>query len=334
VTDVEDDTGRRLKLAANLLDPTFLLLYCDNYWPMQMKRMWEHFQQADAPAMITIYRNSDGYTKNSVRVNDDGYVAEYDKTARAPALQGVEISYAILRNSVVDRIPDGNVNLEATVYPALVKSKELLAYVTEHRYYSIGSLARLPLTEMFFSNRPTIFLDRDGVLNSKPPRAEYVTQWEEFHWLPGAKDALRLLNHAGYRVIIISNQAGIARGLMTSEDLTALHRSMHKEVQESGGRIDAIYYCPHGWDEACDCRKPKPALLFQAQRDFNLNLSRVVFIGDDERDLQAAAAAGCQGVSISGNTSLLDVVQHVLRHSSEPGNERLPLSEIAPTYRG
>jgi histidinol-phosphate phosphatase family protein len=338
VTDVHDDTGRRLKLAAHLLDPTFLLLYCDNYWPMQMEKMWERFRKADAPAMITIYRNTDGYTKNSIKMDDAGYVVEYDKTGCAPGLQGVEISYAIMRKSVVDLISDDNVNLEATVYPTLASRKQLLGYATEHRYYSIGSLARLPLTQMFFSNRPTIFLDRDGVLNKKPRRAEYVAQWEEFRWLPGAKEALRLLNQAGYRVIIISNQAGVARGAMTCEALAVLHRQMYAEVQDSGGRIDAIYYCPHGWDAGCECRKPKPGLLFQAQRDFNLNLSRVLFVGDDERDLQAAAAAGCQGVSISGDAGLLDVVTQVLRYGLEPeqkanaldGQQRMPTETVAP----
>jgi D-glycero-D-manno-heptose 1,7-bisphosphate phosphatase len=101
------------------------------------------------------------------------------------------------------------------LYTPLAQRRQLLAYVTDHRYYSVGALHRLPLTETFFERKPTVILDRDGVLNRKPPRAQYVRTWDEFQWLPGAKEALRLLHEAGCRVIVVSNQAGIGRGEMT-----------------------------------------------------------------------------------------------------------------------
>lgn len=309
VTAVEDETGRRVKLAEACLDPCFLLMYCDNYWPIQMDKMWQRFAAANVPMMITIYGNTDGYTKNSIRVDQDGYVVVYDKSGTSPDLQGVEISYAIMRKSVVGLLPNENVLLETTVYPLLAKQRQLLAYVTHHRYYSVGSHRRLPLTEAFFARRPTVILDRDGVLNRRPPQAQYVRTWDEFHWLPGAKEALRLLKEAGYRVIVVSNQAGIARGALTDALLTDIHASMKKDAAEAGGCIEAIYYCPHGWDEGCDCRKPKPGMLFQAQREYNLDLSRTVFIGDDERDAQAADAAGCSSVLVSEGKSLLDITR-------------------------
>ncbi len=96
ISAVDDETGRRLKLAESLLDPSFLLLYCDNYWPMQMEKMWPRFIASGAPAMITVYTNKDGYTRSSVRVGPDGYVEVYDKTCATPGLQGVEISYALV----------------------------------------------------------------------------------------------------------------------------------------------------------------------------------------------------------------------------------------------
>src|SRR5439155_13854238 len=127
----------------------------------------------------------------------------------------------------------------------------------------------------------------------------------------GARAALRLLRQAGYLVIVVSNQAGIARGAMTDSDLDRIHDRMKAEAAAAGGRIDAVYHCPHNWDEGCECRKPKPGMLFSAQRDFNLDLSRTPFIGDDERDAQAADAGGCPSVLVSEQKSLLDVVREL-----------------------
>jgi histidinol-phosphate phosphatase family protein len=313
VTPVEDETGRRIKRAEPLLDEYFLLLYCDNYWPMRMDKMWQRFLDAKSPAMLTIYSNKDGYTKNALRLGAEDFVAVYDKTHRTPDLKGVEISYGIFKKELLSLLPDANVSFEEVIYPLLAKERKLAAYVTDHRYYSVGSLQRLPLTEAFLARRPAVILDRDGVLNRKPPRANYVRRWEEFEWLPGAKEALVLLRTADFRVVVVSNQAGVARGAMTETDLLDIHRRMVRETVLEGGRIDAIYYCPHNWDEGCECRKPKPGMLFQAQRDFNLDLSRTPFIGDDERDAEAADAAGSPSLLVSERTTLLDVVRELTK---------------------
>ena len=308
ITAVEDKTGRRLKLAEQKIEDIFLLLYCDNYWPMPMEKMWRRYLEANAPMMVTVYSNKDNYTKSVLRVDEAGFVTAYDKTRKTPDLQGTEISYAIMRRELVAGLPDGNIGLEETLFPSLIPRRQLAAFVTHHRYYSVGDTFRLPITEAFLARRPAIILDRDGVLNEKAPRANYVRNWGEFKWLPGACESLRLLKEAGFRVIVVSNQAGIGRGVMSEDDLFDIHRRMVKEAEEAGGRIDAIYYCPHDWDEGCDCRKPKPGMLFQAQHDFNLDLSRTVFIGDDERDGQAAEAAGCLSALVSGEKTLLKIV--------------------------
>lgn len=308
VTDVEDKTGRRLKLAEQKVEDIFFLLYCDNYWPMPMEKMWCRYLEANVPMMVTVYSNKDNYTKSVLRVDEGGFVVAYDKTRKTPDLQGTEISYAIMRKELVAGLPDGNIGLEETLFPSLIPQRQLAAFVTHHRYYSVGDTFRLPITEAFLARHPAIILDRDGVLNEKAPRAHYVRNWGEFKWLPGARESLRMLNEAGFRVIIVSNQAGINRGAMSENDLFEIHRRMTKEAEEAGGRIDAIYYCPHDWEEGCECRKPKPGMLFQAQHDFNLDLSRTLFIGDDERDGQAAEAAGCLSALVSGEKTLLKIV--------------------------
>ena len=317
----DDETARRLKLAEWLIDDYFLLLYCDNYWPMCIDRMWRRFLAAGAPAMITVYTNKDGYTRNSVRVDDDGYVAVYDKSCTSPGLQGVEISYALIDKAVLKLLPDANMSVEEALYSRLARDRQLAAYVSDHRYYSVGALHRLPLTEAFFGRRPTVILDRDGVLNNRPPQGAYVRRWSEFKWLPGALEALRLLNQSGYRVAIVSNQAGIGRGLMTETDLQDIHTRMSAEAEAAGGRIEQIYYCPHDWNHGCECRKPKPGMLFQAQRDLNLDLSRTMFFGDDERDGEAADNAGCVFVRVSEEKSLIESVRDLLRTQTAEGME-------------
>ena len=312
VTPVEDETGRRLRDAASRLDDCFLLMYCDNYWPMQMDRMWRRFVGVDAPAMVTVYRNADRYTTDCVRVDEDGYVTVYDKSRTTLGLQGVEIGYAIVIRPVLGLLSSENISFEAAVYPTLAARRELLAFVTEHRYYSIGSPQRLPLTQTFLARRPTVLLDRDGVLNTRPPQAHYVRSWDEFEWLPGAKEALRMLREAGYRAIVVSNQPGIARGAMTQAAVEDIHQRMKREAADAGGLIEAVYYCPHNWHDGCACRKPRPGLLFQAQRDHSLDLTTTPFIGDDERDAEAADAAGCPPVLLPPGGTLLDAVRELL----------------------
>jgi len=319
ISAVEDDTGRRLKLAASHLDPTFFLVYCDNYWPMSFARMWERYLATRASAMLTVYENRDHYTKDNVQLNGKGRIVRYDKDRTQPGLSGVEIGYAVLRRSVVEALPDSNCCFERVVYPRLAAQQKLWAFVTGHRYYSVSSPERLALTEEFLTRRPAVILDRDGVLNKRPPRAEYVRSWADWEWLPGARESLRLFHEAGVRVMVVSNQAGIARGAMTEADVAAIHAQMQREAQEAGGRIDAIYYCPHGWDDGCACRKPNPGLLFQAQRDFHLDLSRTPFFGDDERDGQAAEAAGCPWLLVSEERPLLEITKQVLNGGIEQG---------------
>jgi histidinol-phosphate phosphatase family protein len=312
VTAADDLTSHRVQVAADAIDPCFLLVYCDNYWPMCFDRMWDRFSTSGLPAMVTIYSNNDKYSRDSVRVGKDGLIDTFDRSRTTPGLQGVEISYAILDKSVLDLLPGEQALFEDAVYPELTRRRQLLAYVTDHRYYSVGSLERLALTDTFFARRPTVLLDRDGVLNRRPARAQYVRSREEFDWLSGSREALRMLTEAGFQTIVVTNQPGIARQMMTEGQLTELHEWMKGEVLDAGGRIDAIYYCPHGWDDGCACRKPKPGLLFQAQRDFHLDLTRTLFVGDDERDGQAASVAGAPFEMVTADRPLADVVTRLL----------------------
>jgi D-glycero-D-manno-heptose 1,7-bisphosphate phosphatase len=148
--------------------------------------------------------------------------------------------------------------------------------------------------------RPAAFLDRDGVLNRD---TGYVWRPEDFEWLPGAKAAIKLLNQAGYLVVVITNQSGVARGLYGEEDVQRLHRWMNQELGRTGAHIDAFYYCPHHPSEGrapyrrrCDCRKPAPGMLRQAMREHPIDRDASFMVGDKDIDLEAAAAAGVRGI--------------------------------------
>ena len=143
-----------------------------------------------------------------------------------------------------------------------------------------------------------VFLDRDGVINRKRPEGSYVTSWEAFEFLPGALDALALLSKAEVPVIIVTNQRGIARGRMTAADLDAIHTRLRAAVSAAGGRLDAIYYCPH--EGPCRCRKPEPGMFEDAAADFGLRLDETVVIGDQPSDLEAARRIGALGVRVAG----------------------------------
>ena len=317
ITDVDDDTGLRIVKAKKLIDPIFMLLYCDNYWPIDFEKMWEKYTKSNAMALVTVYKNNDNYTKNNLRIGDEDLIEVYDKTRNEPNLKGVDIGFFILRNELIDLIPEGNFNFEKIIIPKLIIDRQIIAYPTEHRYYSVGSHERLKLTEEFLENRKFIILDRDGVINKKAPKSTYVTKWLEWEWIKGSKEAIVKLKKAGFKIIIVTNQAGIARGIMTSADLELIHTKMILELKEFGGGIDKIYYCPHSWNDNCECRKPKPGMLFEAQREFHLNLNNTWFVGDDERDELAGKAAGMKTFLINGDNGLLNFVNTQILDSVE-----------------
>ena len=141
-----------------------------------------------------------------------------------------------------------------------------------------------------------VILDRDGVINQDSP--SYIKSPEEWKPIPGSLEAIALLNQAGYRVLVATNQSGVGRGLFEMATLNAIHDKMHRALGLVGGRVDGIFYCPHAQDAGCDCRKPKPGLLEEISRRFGVSLEGVPFIGDSLRDLQAATAVGAQPVLV------------------------------------
>jgi D-glycero-D-manno-heptose 1,7-bisphosphate phosphatase len=154
-----------------------------------------------------------------------------------------------------------------------------------------------------------VFLDRDGVINAKAPEGEYVTSWAEFEFEPGALDGLRLLGTLGVPVVVVTNQRGIARGQLTEGELADIHDRMCSEVSRVGGRIDAVYHCPH--EGGCECRKPATALFRTAADGLGIALADSAVVGDRASDMEAAAAIGALRILVAGNQEPMPPVDHV-----------------------
>ena len=150
--------------------------------------------------------------------------------------------------------------------------------------------------------RPAVFLDRDGTINLD---AGYIERFERFELYPFAIDAIRLFTQAGYLVVVLTNQAGVAHGMYGEDWVATLEQHLKDRAREGGGRIDGHYYCPHSPDAAvpayrtdCDCRKPKPGMALRAARELGIDLPRSVVIGDRWRDMAVANAIGCRGILV------------------------------------
>ena len=164
-------------------------------------------------------------------------------------------------------------------------------------------------------DRGDVFLDRDGVINEKMPEGKYVGSLSDFRMLPGVVESIARLHRVGIRVIVVSNQRGIALGYYRDADVVAIHQELQAKVQAAGGQIDAFYFCPHDKNE-CDCRKPKVGMFEQAKREFAaISGERSVMVGDSLSDMEFGAAAGMATIFVRGS-----------EHTRKPGADRAAMA--------
>ncbi|WP_294154223.1 HAD family hydrolase [uncultured Selenomonas sp.] len=171
--------------------------------------------------------------------------------------------------------------------------------------------------------RKAVFFDRDGTLNVD---VHYLHRPEDFEWLPGAREAIKYVNDAGFLAIVITNQSGVARGYFPESDVLRVYDWMNEDLESLGAHLDALYYCPHHphgsvpeYTKDCTCRKPKPGLVLQAIEEHHIDPAASVLIGDGDRDVECAERAGVRGVKYEGG-SLLEVVKRALHLFSIPSN--------------
>ena len=156
-----------------------------------------------------------------------------------------------------------------------------------------------------------IFLDRDGVINKE--RKDYVKSVEEFQIIDNIPKVIKILKEKGFVVIVITNQSAINRGLVTIETLNEIHNHLQKILKDNNTSIDDFYFCPHIPDENCQCRKPNPGMLIKAVQDHDIDMNQSFMIGDSLTDVQAAQKAGCKGILLNQNQTLLELVTNLIK---------------------
>jgi D,D-heptose 1,7-bisphosphate phosphatase len=298
-------TAGALLRAAQHLAPEFLLLNGDSYFDVNLLDLAVRAQRRDALAALALARVDDVGRFGNVSLSGDSITSFSEKTAAGPGLINGGVYW--LKRALLVEIGASPASLERDVLPRLAARGVLLGFVYPGRFIDIGTpedLARARDLLARWWRRPAAFLDRDGVLNRD---VGYVWRQENFQWMPGAQRAVKRINDAGHLAIVITNQAGVARGLYGEADIGNLHRWMNDELGRDGAHIDAFYYCPHHPSEgqgayrlACDCRKPAPGMLLRAMREWPVDRAASFMIGDKEIDMEAASAAGVRGLLFDG----------------------------------
>jgi histidinol-phosphate phosphatase family protein len=318
---VEWETGRRLWEARYQLETEFLLLYADNFVPFRLAKLLKFHRASGRPLSVTLSAKANG----NIRLGIGNIVDAYDSSRASPGLDHVELGYMLVeRDPILSVIDDPDVSF-SRVLERLVAKRALAGLVSLDQYHSISDPERWKITEEYLRLKRILLIDRDGTLNVRPPRTHYVSRWEDFHWAPGAIEGMEALAQSGFSFVLISNQAGIARGALTRQQVDAVNDRLTETLAGRGVVIARAYICPHHWDEGCGCRKPAAGLFFQASRDLLLRLDRTVYLGDDPRDCQAAYNAGCDSVFIGNDNELA-----VLHESERPAVVCRTLLEAVP----
>jgi D-glycero-D-manno-heptose 1,7-bisphosphate phosphatase len=177
-----------------------------------------------------------------------------------------------------------------------------LAFLYKLTYNSVKNTGLIPGNFDWRHSVSTVFIDRDGVINAN--RADYVKSWNEFQFLPGSREAIAKLTRAGHRVVVCTNQACVAKGIISMAMVEYIHNKMIAEIAEMGGVVEKVYYCPHAKEANCDCRKPRPGMLLKARDELRLEMTGAVFIGDSITDIQAGFAAGVHTILVLSGLGL------------------------------
>lgn len=292
---VEWSTGRRLYEIKELLNDHFMLLYSDNFVPFNLEKAYECYIQKNVKLSFVVQSKISG----NIRLREDGIVDIYDKSRSASNLDMVELGYMIVSKKVFEYYPPNDKNIDFyQIIDSLAKEKQLAGFEIRDKYYSISDPERLNKMRNYLTPKKILLIDRDGVINKKAPKGEYITSWKEFKFIPETIKAMKKLSDNGFKFIIITNQACIGRGIVTKNAINEINNKMIKFLEKEGISILQLYMCPHHWDDNCHCRKPKPGLFFQASRDWSFRLDKTFYIGDDSRDCQAAYNAGCKCIFI------------------------------------
>ncbi len=295
----EWETGRRFHEVVEMLDERFFLVYSDNFALFDLEEQCRSHLEGGWALTVTLKEKDGGNVGYSSGTN----IATYDPARETSGLGHVEIGYAIVERDEAIGIlrsvygqPDVSFS---KVLEAAAKAGLLGGFPAAGAYYSISDPERLELTTEFLASKRILLLDRDGTLNRKKAPGEYVETWEEFDFIPETVQALCELSEEGFEFIVITNQAGISLDVLDEVEVDRIHENMKRELFDMGVNILDVYVCPDHWDSESPMRKPRPGMFHLASDQHRFRLDQALYVGDDIRDCQAAAAAGCGMIFLS-----------------------------------
>lgn len=314
-------TGGALRSVSSLLADEFLLLNGDRYFDINLLDLASQNFTDDVTARIALRRVADVSRYGNV-VLKNGRVTRFDEKSESGEGH-INAGVYWLRKSLFDLDTNKPFSIENDLFPKAAAEGRLGGAIYDGAFIDIGIPEEFQRAQSLlprWQRRPAAFLDRDGIVNHD---TGYVWHSENYKWQEGSDRAIKRLNDLGYYVFIVTNQAGVARGLYKTEDIERLHAYINSTLMKQGAHIDAFYYCPHHPDfgegeyrQRCNCRKPNPGMMLQAMDEWPVDLSRSFMIGDKETDMQAAEAAGIPG-----------------RRLFLGGNIELAMQEIAPALK-
>lgn len=307
-------TGGALQQAADLLDDEFLLLNGDSLFDFNLLDLQTLASKEPWLGKVALRPLPDTGRYGTVTLDGERITSFAEKTSSGSGL--INGGIYVLRRDVLGYIQSIPCSLEKDILPRLVAEGRLYGRAYSGYFIDIGIPEDLQRAQVELSNhrRPTIFFDRDGVLNHDEG---YTYRIEDFRWMPGAMKSIKLCNDRGWLVIVVTNQAGIARGYYDENALTTLHDWMQNQLREQGAHIDAFYHCPHHPEGSipklaisCSCRKPEPGMLLRALQEWPIDPTCAFLVGDKMSDIEAAKRADIKSMLFT-NGDLFTVVQDI-----------------------
>ena len=333
------NAGALFRLREKIGYEPFLLLNADAAFDVDFNRMVEFHKSRGGLVTLFTHPNSHPYDSGLIIADDKGNVEKwlakederpqwYDNRVNAglhvidPKVLDMSLEHLDVDSTT--GLPKGKVDLDRQILKPLCGTGQMFCYDSPEYVKDMGTPDRFHQVEADYKNgivqaknlsnkQKAVFLDRDGTINKY---VSFLRNIDDFELIDGVSEAIKKINQSGYLAIVVTNQPVIARGEVTWEELNEIHKKMATLLGKDGAYVDAIYICPHHPDKGfegerpeykidCDCRKPKPGLLLQAAKDFNIDLSQSIMIGDSDRDVEAGEAAGCESILINDNSKTL-----------------------------
>jgi D,D-heptose 1,7-bisphosphate phosphatase len=309
----------------NTLSSDFILINGDIIFDMDFSRFITFYQQNPADAALAVHPNSHPFDSADLISDSENRVIQWlnKEEPRLYYRNQVNAGIHILSKNILSAVRSmrEKVDLDREILKPQLSTNRVFAYPTPEYIKDVGTPDRYAQVTADIEKgtvqqrnlnqrQKAVFLDRDGTINTFKG---FIKRHEDFELIDGASEAIQLINRSGYLAIVITNQPVIARGEVSIEELETIHNKMETELGKQGAYLDDIFFCPHHPDKGfpgerpeykidCDCRKPKPGLILQAAKKYNIDLTESYMVGDDKRDVEAGHAAGCIPVLLKNNS--------------------------------